>query len=425
MKKLLVLGGGTASYDVVKTAKEMGIYVICVDMEETPGISRRMADEEYRISTTDSDKLVELIKEKNIDGVFCGPSELRIMDALKVSQQAGLHFYCTQEQWDLCQDKAKFKALCRKFNVPCVPEYEVTTELRPEDLAKVKYPVIVKPVDGCSSAGLSVCWDEESLKKAVFIAEEASRSKQIIVEKFITSDYGFGCRYIADKGEIFLSAVNDRYTVDKVGGAAMISSTALFPSKKTDYYIEKINSNVIEMFKSIGIKNGTLFMQALYDYDDNEIYFHEMGLRLSGGLIYPMLKASCGYSDLEMMIRLAVGGEMVTGEEADRIDPYMHGNFIGSLCIPLKPGKIKKIEGLDTIIAEPEILDCSKYYSEDDEISEDRIGTLGQHFCRFKMMTKSENDFKAKINWIQSMLKIEDYNGNDMIYSRFDVSRME
>ena len=41
MKKLLVLGGGNASYDVVVNAKKMGIYVIAVDKEEVPGVSRR------------------------------------------------------------------------------------------------------------------------------------------------------------------------------------------------------------------------------------------------------------------------------------------------------------------------------------------------------------------------------------------------
>lgn len=424
MKRLLVLGGGTASYDIVKNAREMGIYVIVVDKEVIPGISRRLADEEYQINTTDTMGLLKLIKEKNIDGVFCGPSELRIVDAMNISEKAGLRFYCTREQWDICSDKAAFKSLCRKFNVPCVPEYYINPELKEEDLLAVKYPVIVKPVDGCSSAGLTVCWNEEELKIAIPLAVEASRSGRVIIEKYITSDYGFGCRYIANDGEIYLSAVNDRYTVDAADGKALISSVALFPSKKIDHYIENINNNVIEMFKSLGIQNGTMFMQALYDYEDDEIYFHEMGFRLSGGLIYPMLEAACGYSDLKMMIRYAVEGKMATTEELSKIDPYMHGCCIGSICIPLRPGTIKKIFGLEEILNAREVLDCTQYYHVGDSIAESQIGTLGQHFCRFKLMTSSPEEFKQRINWIQYNLKITDIKGNDMIYRRFDIERM-
>lgn len=424
MKKLLVLGGGNASYDVVINAKEMGIYVICVDMETKPGIARCLADEEYQISTTDIPKLKTLIESKKIDGVFCGPSELRLIDVMNICEETGIRCYCTKNQWDICSDKASFKALCRKHNVPCVPEYHVTSDMNKEDLELIKYPVIVKPVDGCSSAGMTVCWNEADLKHAIPFAIKASRTEKFIVEKYITSDYGFGCRYIANNGNIYLSAVNDRYTVDPVGGKALISCVALFPSKKIDYYIKEINQNVIKMFEDLGIKNGTMFMQALYDYDDNEIYFHEMGLRLSGGLIYPMLEASCGYNDLKMMIRYAVGGEMVTRDEMQKIDPYMNNKFVGSLCIPLKPGTIHKILGLEKILQDNSILDCSQYYEQDDSIEQEQIGTLGQHFCRFKLMTETEKEFKEKINWIQDILTITDKNGNDMIYQRFDVNRM-
>ncbi len=68
-KRLLVLGGTTASYDLVKNAKEMGVYTIVTDDCEDR-ISKKIADESAMVSTTDIDGLVELIKEKNIDGVM-------------------------------------------------------------------------------------------------------------------------------------------------------------------------------------------------------------------------------------------------------------------------------------------------------------------------------------------------------------------
>lgn len=424
-KRLLVLGGTNASYDVVKEAKKLGVHVTIVDMyPDDVGVTKKIADEVYQIDTTDIAGLTSLIQKKHIDGVFCGPSEFNLVNARKVCEAANLPFYCTAEQWNICSDKSRFKALCRQFGVPCVPEYHLTTELDQTDLDRLAYPIIVKPVDGYSSNGLFVCWNETEVRAAVPKSAAVSKSGRIIVEKCITSDYGFGCRYIANEGEIYLSAVNDRYTVDTAGGKALISSAAIFPSKKIDEFIQKINPSIVRMFKSIGIRNGTMFMQALVD-QDGQICFHEMGLRLSGGLIYSMLEASCGYNDLHMMLRYALGGVMATPEEIQKIDPYMHGHFIGSLTVPLRAGTVGKIEGIDEIKSNPSVLDFVQYYHEGDNLQERLIGTLGQHFCRVKLIADSVDEFKDKVNWIQSVIKVQDASGESMIYKFFDTNRMQ
>ena len=422
-KKLLVLGG-TSAKDIVSQAKRMGVYTIVADLEET-NASKKIADEGVIISTTDTDALVALIREKHIDGVFSGPSEFNIQQVMKVTAAAGLPFYATKEQWDICQDKAAFKALCRKFNVPVVPEYHVTSEMLPEDLAVIKYPVVVKPTDACSSKGLSICANEEELKKAIPFAIAASESGNFIVEKCITNDYGFGCRYIANNGKIMLSAVNDRYTVDEFDGRAHISAVSCWPSKKLEAFKKKINPQVIAMFESIGLANGTFFMQALMDQDDDQIYFHEMGLRLSGGLNYHMFEAACGYNDVQMMIRYALGGPMATEQDWQHIDPGMNGHLMGSVTIPMKPGIIAKVEGVDKVRDNKQVVGINQYYYEGDEVLDSYIGTLMQHFCRVKIMTNSLDEYKMMINYIQNTIKVSDAQGNDLIYRRFDLSRLK
>ena len=421
-KRLLILGG-TSGKDIVAQAKRMGVYTIVADLEDV-NAAKRIADEGVIISTTDTDSLMSLIKEKHIDGVFSGPSEFNIQQVMKVCNSVGLPFYVSREQWDICQNKAEFKSLCRRYNVPVIPEFRLTAEMLPEDLARIKYPVVVKPTDACSSKGLSICSNEEELKVAVPFAIKASGSGCFIVEKCLTNDYGFGCKYIANNGTIVLSATSDRYTVDEFDGRAHISSSALYPSKLTDAYIREINQNVIEMFKSIGLKNGTFFMQALVDSDDGKIYFHEMGLRLSGGLMFSLLEAACGYNDVQMMIRYALGGPMATNEEFARIDPYMHGHFVGCLNVPLKPGIIGDYRGIDEIRAHPNVMDIAQSYYVGDEMKESYVGTLLQHFCRIKVMVDSEDDFKKLLAWIQDTISVTDAKGNDMIYRRFDLSRL-
>lgn len=361
----------------------------------------------------------------NVDGVFCGPSEFNLQNALKVCKAAGLPFYATQEQWDRCADKAMFKEMCREYDVPCVPEYHITPEFSREDLDKIKYPVMVKPVDASSSRGIAVCQNEEELKAAYAEAMKFSTRKHVIVEKYISNDVAFAVRYVAFDGEIDLLLANDRYVVDPISREALISAVAVYPSKHTDKYIKKIDGNVKRMFKNLGIKNGAFFMQALIDPEDGNIYFHEMGLRLSGGLTYTITEPTTGISDMLMMLRYAVGEPFSSPEEIEKIDPYLNGIVAISLCVPLNVGTIESIEGVDECLAELKIVDYIQYYQCGDKITKEKIGTLDQHFCRIKFLVNGYEEAEEKINFIQDTLRIYDENKNSMIFKKFDVNRLK
>lgn len=422
MKRILILGSVTSSFEVVRHAKKLGYYTIVVS--NASGEASLIADEFVQIDLRDKSALVDYIKTNDIDGIFTGPSEFLTKTMIDLCEITGLRCYVTSKQWDICQDKRRFKNLCKEFNVPCIPDYYVTAEMNPEDLSIIKYPVIVKPVDSFSSKGISVCYKESELRDAIDFALSFSPSKQFIVEKYITNDCGFSCRYIANNGNIYLSATNDRYTVDQVGGKAMISGLSVFPSKKTDEFIEHINQNVTAMFKSIGLCNGSFFMQALID-DDGQIYFHEMGLRLSGGLVFKMFEETCGYNDLEMMIRYAMEGIMATPQEEAKINPYFNGIYTCSLTIPLKTGTISKIEGLETVTLNKNVIELIQYYHEGDTIKDEYIGTLSQHFGRVKIVANEIEKIYDTIHFIHKTLKISDPNMNNLIYKNFDLNRLK
>ena len=423
-KKLLVLGGTQASLDLVEMAKAEGAYTVVADYLET-GVAKEIADETVRVSTSDIDSLLALIKARGIDGVFCGPSEFQLLNVMSLCELSGLPFYATRAQWDRCGDKLAFKEMCREYGVPCVPEYHVTGEFLAEDLAKIIYPVMVKPTDGCSSRGISVCHNHDELKKAYAYALEFSDKKKVIVEKYIISDQAVIVRYVAYQGEIHLLLVNSRYVVDSQEGTAYITAFARFPAKCTDEYIEQIDGNVRAMMKGLGLENGAFFLQALVDRDDNKIYFHEMGLRISGGFIFKMVEPLTGVNDMKMLMRYALGEDMACDGEIAKIDPYLGGKTFYSLAVPLKTGVIGSISGLQSIAEKIPTLKITQYYQVGDTITGDMMGTLSQHFGRFKFVEESDAKALDTLQYIQSELKISDADGNDMIYKRFDIKRAQ
>lgn len=415
-KKLLILGGETK--DIVEVAQQMGLYVI-VASNQDKGSGKEIADEKLMLSTTDLDALETYIRKNNVSGVFAGPSEFHLYNVMQLCKRAGLPFYATEEQWETCSNKQLFKELCRKHDVPCVPEYKLTSDFLEEDLEKIEYPVIVKPVDSCSSKGLTVCHNNEDLKQAYSYALENSESNKVIIEKYINNGgYVASSRYIASNGQIHLSLVGDRYVVD---GDTLITAFHVFPSKQTEIYLEEVNPKVIRMYESLGINNASFFMQAV---PEDDFYFHEMGLRLSGGLTYTITEQVCGINDLKMLIRFAVGDNFSTAEELKNVDPYLCGKYAGILSIPLLVGTIGSIDGLDLILKCNNTIDLQQYYKVGDIIRVDFIGTRLQLFGSFKFVADSAQDIVRIINHIQSLLRVKDVEGNNMIYRCFDTNRL-
>lgn len=420
-RRLLVLGGTKATYDLVKVANEMGVVTIVTDDDPTHE-TRKIAKENYLVSTTDFQGLKKLISEKKIDGVFCGPSEFNIRNLLRLCEEIGLPCYTTTAVWDKCANKDVFTQYCMKHHVDCPQEYDVNEFSPQEDLEKLDYPVIVKPVDRCSSIGISVSEDISTIRQACHDAMEASNCKRIIVEKYIENDGAlFGVRYFLRDGEAFPYLMIDTYIADPVKRISLISAVTLAPSRHVRYYMEHMDANVREMLKDMGLKNGTVFIQAL-PYN-GKIYFHEMGYRLSGGLIFKMTEPLMGINDMKMMIRFALGGEMCTDDELERLDVACNGRCGAQLMVPLGAGTIGEIQGLDETVKMKGVCDFLQYYNVGDTVDPSCIGTLQQLFGRYTLVADSKDELRNTMEAIQNKLKVFDVDGRVMNNMPFDLSR--
>ncbi|MDR0853904.1 MAG: ATP-grasp domain-containing protein [Clostridiales Family XIII bacterium] len=423
-KKLLVLGGGYATYDLVRLAKSEGVYTVVADYLTT-GDAKEIADEAVLVSTTDMDSLLSLIDDKQIDGVFCGPSEFNLRNAMRLCDLAGLPFYCTPEQWDMCSDKVSFKKLCRKHGVPCIPEFHVTRDFLAEDLDKIVYPVMVKPVDGSSARGMTVCHNHDELKEAYDYALSFSVSKSVLVEKFIMIESGICPGYIVHDGELYIYRIHSRYMVDSESDDGLFINFALFPSERTTEYISEFETSIKAMLKEINMNNGVLHVQGLIDKNDGNLYFHEMGLRLGGMFSSRILEPTTGINDTRMMLRGALGESIIDDEEIGKINLFLNGKVGGILCTPLKSGTIGTISGLDDIFTQYPKINLLQYYKVGSTITKEKLGSLDQLFGRFYIISDDMRQLKEAINFIHSKLKILDTSGNDMIFMRFDVNRIK
>lgn len=421
-KRLLVLGGSNATLDVVKLARKMDIYTIAVDDRQT-GSAKKIADENYLLSTTDFDGLRDFIKEHDIDGVFTGPAEFNIRNMIRVCDDSGLRCYTTPEVWNRCSDKEVFKQYCIRNGIDTPRKYYVDDSSSDAQLEKIEYPVMIKPADGHASIGITLCRSSREFRNAYRSALAASKTKKIVIEKYIDNGGAiFGARYIVRNGKAVPYLLIDTFVADP--GKRMMSAVTLTPSRYSSYYIKNMDQNVRKLIADLGICNGVAFFQGL-PYN-GRIYFHEMGFRLSGGMIYKLTEPLLGINDMKMMINFAVGNEICTESELDNIDVVnCNGKFGSQLMIPLEPGTIGRIEGVDEARKMPAVVDLLQYFTEGQTLEKKYVGTLVQLFARFTMVADTQLELIETMKEIQEMVKVWSIDGMLMNQMKFDFERVE
>lgn len=425
-KRILILGGTLASYDTVRIAQSMGFHVtVTDDAPVSERISKQIADDTANVSTADIPRLLELIKEREIEGVFCGPSEFNIRNMIRLCGEAGLPCYATEELWSRCADKTQVKAYCRKNGV-CTPEQYSVAEILQNDGGagddNVKYPVVIKPADGCSSKGITVCYTPDDVKKAVEAAESVSVKGNVFAEEYI--DNGgriFSIRYIINEGKAIPYLALDTYVADPKDGRRLISALSRYPSELYALYLKETDAAVRRMLADMGLKNGMVFLQMLPH--NGKFYCTDMGFRLSGGFFYTLTERLMGINDIKMMLRFATGGQICTAEEAERLNSPADLCF-AQLTIPLEAGVIGKTEGAEAAKKHPLVTHYLQYYNEGDEVKRNVIGTLGQHFARISVAAKTESELLSAVKVIRDGIHVTDTSGNEMYVDRFDLGRL-
>lgn len=415
-KKFLVLGTSVGSVEMVNYAKSQGAYVIVVDyLPAEKSAAKRVADQCEMISTTDIPALTEFAKKEKIDGVFCGVSEVNLKSVRAIATALNLPCYFTEEQWEFCQNKRTFKELCKKNNVPVAEEYDIGDLGDDLKLDNLKYPVIVKPVDQGAAVGITICKNKEELKIGYTKAVEKSYSKRALVEQYIVGEE-FSAAYTIIDGEYKLSTIGTKYLDRSQEGFLPLPNAYVYPSKLHDFYIETINDNVIAMFKSIGLKNGTVFVQGVTD--GKNIALFEAGLRMGGTALFRFVHRVNGINILHLLTNFALTGKM--DGDISLEDAMLKGKKCCLLSLLNGGGKIDKIIGVEEASRLPSVVETVVRYKEGDTIP--KSGTLHQSHIRFFVVEDSFEDLKNTIIKIQKTVKVLDEYSNNMLLKDFDTN---
>jgi biotin carboxylase len=415
-KRLLILGGMRFSCEIVNKAKAMGVYTIVADynkIEDSPG--KQIADEAADLSVIDVDAVVAYIKDHNIDGVFVGFNDMLLPYYADICNKAGLPCYGTKEQFETLIAKDQYKALCRQFGVPTIPEYDIND-------TDIKYPVLVKPVDSSGSRGITICHNREELEVAVEIGRKASKTSKVLIERYmdgreVTVFWTF------QDGNYYLSGLANRHVKHNQGDNVIpLPVGYTFPSVYLPKYREEVEDNCKRMFQHLGIKDGMMFMQC--KVEDGTCYVYDLGFRLTGSLEYKILERVCGYNPLEMMICFALTGKMGEESIADKAIPEFKTPAFNVSCL-CAPGTIKEITGVEKVKQMAEVEDAVLAHVPGETITEQMRGLLAQITVRVLGSVSTKGDLLSTMQRIDNTIHIIGEDGEELLLPGIEYSDIE
>ncbi len=337
MKKLLMLGGSRYLIPVIKTAQEMGIYVITCDYLPD-NIGHQYSDEYHNVSIVDKDATLNMAKKLKIDGVLSFACDPGVVTAAYVAQRMGLPG-SPYESVCILQNKDKFRDFLLK-NGFAVPKAKSYSELLPiyDDISSFHLPVIMKPTDSAGSKGVTRIDDVSQIELAFINAMNYSQIKRVIVEEFIEKQgHSSDTDCFSIDGKLVFVSFNCQY-FDGAAENPFTPAGFIWPSDMSSV-VQKNLRNELQRLVNL-LKMGT----TIYNVEtrlgvDGVPYIMEVSPRGGGNRLSELLKMAC-HTDL---IKNNIAGAL--GMEVDELlDPVYDG--VWAECI-LHANKNGLFEGLN------------------------------------------------------------------------------
>jgi len=415
MEKLLMLGTSLASEEIIKYAKSQGVYTIVTDyLPPEKSTAKLISDEYWMINTGDLDVLESKCREEGVTAVMCGVSEFNLEMTMALCERLHLQCYCTPESWHFSRDKADFKKLCREVGAPVADDYFLSDNLSDEELDKVKFPVVVKPVDMSGNRGITYCYNKQELVDAYRYARSLSKNPKIVVERMLHGKEWY-TYYALANGEIRQICLNAMEA--EPGQLKNLYSLTTSITDNVERVMQEINPQIEKVLKKVGCKEGIAWVQLMLDEDDH-FYIIEMGYRLPGDLPDYSYYALCGFSPIKWLTDYARGKK----HSLEELPPAQKHAYKKCTCgyslWTHKGGVIGAFKGFDEICKIPGIGFYTQHHVGETFVEHRPLGvvTVAAEDCE---------DFCNKIDRINKTISITDESGEDVIirYTDFDYLR--
>lgn len=308
MKKLMIMGAGIYQVPLIKKAKEMGIYTIVVSIPGNyPGFA--LADKIYYENTVDYEKILELARQEQIDGIVTAGTDVAVITIGKVCDElelSGLSFEAAQ----IASNKILMKEKYEEYGVRTARFREVAFADDMYEKAKdLNFPLIFKAVDTSGSRGIIRVDSIEEFEAARAVVKANTRTDFFIIEEFIEGEE-FGAQAFVYNGEVKFILPHGDYVFH---GDTGVPIGHFAPYMLADEVIEDAKVQLEKAIEAMGLDNCAI--NADFILKDGQTYVLELGGRSGATCLAELVSIYYGYDYYEKLILAALGEEVAFPKE--------------------------------------------------------------------------------------------------------------
>lgn len=363
-KRLLLLGGSRYLLPVIKTAHELGLYVITCDYLPD-NIAHKFSDEYINASVIDKERMLEVAQQLKIDGIMSFACDPGVVTAAYVAEKMGLPFQGSYQSTLILQDKGLFRKFLSDngFNCPHARRYE-DVDAPFKDIDYFNWPVIVKPTDSAGSKGVTRVDTPEKLREAIKIALNGAHNGAFIIEDFLIFDgYHSSTDTFTVNGELKFVTYSDQL-FDKEADNPYTPAYIIWPSSMKHEHQDYLSREIQRLMNLLDMKTGIYNIETCVG-KDGKPYLMEVSPRGGGCKIAEIQKLAFGVDLIKNEILKAVGMlvEEISRPKCDRhwcemviharpgqsgsfknlwIDPEIRSKYVKVIDLSVKQGDIVK-----------------------------------------------------------------------------------
>jgi len=353
---VLFVGAGRHQRRAIIRARELGHRVVAVDRNpEAAGLAE--ADAAEVIDFVHVESVVEAARRHAVDGVLTVSADRAVPVVAAVAEELGLPGIGRQTA-HLMTHKVAMRRSLAQGGVP-QPQFAAVRAWREAAAAAetVGFPAVLKPADSGGQRGLFLLRSFDDLERHFHAALAESPSGETILEEF-TDGLELNGLVVARAGEPHPLLLSDRLRPHGEGfGVGWIHS---YPSRLFGDALEEAQRVALRAVRTLGLRDGIAFPQLIVR-DDGTAQVVEVAARIPGGQMADLAFHALGVDLVQIALRQALGEDVPDELVVPRISRPTAIRFLTAHPGPLPVGKVRKVAGLDTVLAAPGVVQADVF----------------------------------------------------------------
>ena len=337
--KALVIAGGLPQIELIKQLKERGIEALLADGSPA-AVARPYADKFFHVDVFDIEAIKKIAVDEKVDFLITVCADQVLLVVAEVSEMLGLPCYIDYETCQDVSDKIRMKRIFKQSGIPTT-DYVETDHLDMDVIGKLKFPLVVKPVDAYSSKGVRKAENEEELKQYYAEAQQIGRSGRVIVEEFFEGEEISVDAFVVNGKAKILNVTNSEKVKDK---DRFVIFRGRYPAKVTPSVMRQIEDVAQKIADGFGLVNSPLLVQLLANEDRVSVL--EFCARTGGNMKYLLIKYASGVDVIGATL------DITLGKTPDLTPKFVRHNIVVNDFVYCQPGVFDHFEGFEDLVKE-------------------------------------------------------------------------